>query len=159
VLTRAYNRAFFADELNRLERKGQQAVTVIIADLNGLKRANDSLGHAAGDALLRRAGEVFESLLEKPATVSRIGGDEFAVLLPGTDASGGEALLASLERLVEVNNQYYPDLELSLSTGVATSQRGERLEAVVKRADLNMLEQKRDYYAQPERDRRRSRMA
>jgi diguanylate cyclase (GGDEF)-like protein len=107
-----------------------------------------------GDTLLRRAGEVFESLVEKPGTVSRIGGDEFAVLLPGMDAAAGEAVLVSLAGLVEVNNQYYPDFELSLSTGIATSSKGERLEAVVKRADMHMLEQKRGYYAQPERDRR-----
>src|SRR5664279_3422105 len=54
VLTRTLNRSFFVDELNRLERKGPQPVTVIIADLNGLKTANDELGHAVGDTLLRR---------------------------------------------------------------------------------------------------------
>ncbi|WP_457488207.1 sensor domain-containing diguanylate cyclase [Tardiphaga sp. P5_C10] len=154
VLTRTTNRSFFVDELNRLERKGSQPVTVIVADLNGLKTANDELGHAAGDALLRRAGEVFGELVEKPATVSRIGGDEFAVVLPGTDAIGGEAVLASLAGLIEVNNQYYPDLVLSLSTGIATGRTGERLEAVVKRADMEMLQAKRSYYAQPDRDRR-----
>jgi diguanylate cyclase (GGDEF)-like protein len=154
VLTRTTNRSFFVDELNRLERKGSQPVTVIVADLNALKTANDDLGHAAGDGLLRRAGEVFGELVEKPATVSRIGGDEFAILLPGVDAAGGEAVLASLARLIEVNNQYYPDLTLSLSTGIATSRTGERLEAVVKRADMEMLQAKRSYYAQPDRDRR-----
>jgi diguanylate cyclase (GGDEF)-like protein len=156
VLTRAMNRAFYADELNRLERKGPYPVTIIIADLNGLKSANDELGHAAGDALLRRAGEVFDSLVEKPATVSRIGGDEFAVVLPGIDGTGGEAVLASLAGLIEVNNQYYPDHELSLSIGIATSQPGERLEPVVKRADMQMLQAKRTYYSQSDRDRRGS---
>jgi diguanylate cyclase (GGDEF)-like protein len=154
VLTRMMNRAFYVDELNRLERKGPYPVTIIIADLNGLKFANDELGHAAGDALLRRAGEVFESLVEKPATVARIGGDEFAVVLPGTDATGGEAVLASLAGLIEVNNQYYPDHELSLSIGIATSRAGERLEPVVKRADMQMLQAKRSYYTQTDRDRR-----
>lgn len=157
VLTRTFNRSYYADELNRLERKGAQPVTVIIADLNGLKTANDQLGHSAGDALLRRAGEVFASLVEKPASVARIGGDEFAVLLPGVDAAGAEVILASLEGLIEINNQYYPDIALNLSLGRATSRAGERLEHVVKRADIRMLEAKRLYYSQTERDRRGSR--
>ena len=154
VLTRTLNRSFYVDELNRLDRKGPKPVTIIIADLNGLKTANDELGHGAGDALLRRAGEVFGSLVEKPASVARIGGDEFAVLLPGTDAAGGESVLASLADLVELNNQYYPDIELSISTGIATSRPGDRLEQVVKRADLKMLHAKRLYYLQANRDRR-----
>ena len=154
VLTRTLNRTFYVDELNRLERKGPQPVTVIIADLNGLKTANDELGHGIGDTLLRRAGEVFGSLVEKPASVSRIGGDEFAVLLPGTNAAGGEAVLASLAELIELNNQFYPDIPLSISTGIATSRPGDRLEQVVKRADLKMLHAKRLYYLQANRDRR-----
>src|SRR6202051_4834768 len=124
VLTRTLNRSFYVDGLNRLERKGPQPVTIIIADLNGLKTANDELGHGVGDALLRRAGGGFGSVGEKAASVARIGGDEFAVLLPGTDAAGGEAVLASLAKLVELNNQYYPDTALSISTGIATTRRG-----------------------------------
>ncbi len=156
VLTKLYNRSFYVDELNRLERKGPHPVTIIMADLNGLKAANDELGHAAGDALLRRAGEVLNSLVDKPHTAARIGGDEFAVLLPGIDAVGGEAILTSLHDLIEINNQFYPDLELSLSVGTATGGPGERLEAVVKRADLLMLEAKREHYSETAFDRRRT---
>jgi diguanylate cyclase (GGDEF)-like protein len=126
-----------------------------MADLNGLKVANDELGHAAGDGLLRRAGEVFNSLVDKPHTAARIGGDEFAVLLPGTDPAGGEVVLESLGDLIDINNQFYPDMPLSLSVGIATSRPGERLEAVVKRADLLMLEAKREHYSESEHDRRR----
>jgi diguanylate cyclase (GGDEF)-like protein len=159
VLTRTLNRSFFVDELNRLERKGPKPVTVIVADVNGLKAANDDLGHGAGDALLRRAGEVFNSLIEKPASVSRIGGDEFAILLPGTDAAVGEAILASLVELIEVNNQFYPDLSLSISVGIATSRSNDRLEQVVKRADMKMLHAKRLYYLQANQDRRETGVA
>lgn len=156
VLTKLFNRSFYVDELNRLERKGPHPVTVLMADLNGLKIANDELGHAAGDALLRRAGEVFNSLVDKPNTAARIGGDEFAVLLPGTDAAGGEAMLESLHDLIDINNQFYQDQPLSLSIGIATSRPGERLEAVVKRADLLMLDAKRQHYADTLHDRRRT---
>ena len=156
VLTKLYNRSFYMDEVNRLERRGPWPVTIIMVDLNGLKVANDELGHAAGDALLRRAGEVFNSVVDKPCTVSRIGGDEFAVLMPGVDRAGGEAMVQALLGLVDINNQFYSDLELSLSTGLATSEPGERLEAVAKRADLDMLEAKRLHYAAPEHDRRQA---
>jgi diguanylate cyclase (GGDEF)-like protein len=159
VLTKLYNRSFYVDELNRLERKGPQPVTIIIADLNGLKTANDDLGHGAGDALLRRAGEVFNSIVDKPSHAARIGGDEFVVLMPGTDRAGGEAMVNVIRDLVEINNQFYPDLMLSLSMGLATSEPGERLEAVVKRADLEMLEAKRRFYEDPEHDRRRVTLA
>lgn len=147
VLTKLYNRSFYVDELNRLERKGPFPVTIIIIDLNGLKMANDQLGHAAGDALLRRAGEVLSKAVDKPRCAARIGGDEFALLLPGTDERDGKQVLESIENLLEVNNQFYTGLPLSFSMGMATSAPGERLELVVKRADLRMYEAKRAYYA------------
>lgn len=146
-LTKLYNRSFYVEELNRLERKGPLPVTVIVADLNGLKAANDQLGHAAGDALLRRAGEVIKELVDKPCTAARIGGDEFAILMPGVDQQDGEAMMENIRQLVDINNQFYTAVTLSLSMGVATSRPGERLEAVVKRADLLMFESKRAHYA------------
>jgi diguanylate cyclase (GGDEF)-like protein/PAS domain S-box-containing protein len=147
VLTKLYNRSFYVDELNRLERKGPFPVTVIMADLNGLKLANDQLGHAAGDALLRRAGEVLGKSVGRPCHAARIGGDEFAVLLPGTDEGGGDEMIANIGQLVEINNQFYSGPRLSLSMGAATTRGGERLEFVVKRADALMYEAKRAHYA------------
>jgi diguanylate cyclase (GGDEF)-like protein len=154
ALTKLCNRTFFADELNRLDRKGPWPVTIIMADLNGLKAANDELGHAAGDALLRRAGEVLNSVIDKPARAARIGGDEFALILPRVEPAEGEAMMKVILDLVAINNEFYTDLPLSLSMGIATSQPGERLEAVVKRADLAMLQAKREHYAQAESERR-----
>ncbi|MBS0245275.1 MAG: diguanylate cyclase [Proteobacteria bacterium] len=155
ALTKLCNRSFFADELNRLERKGPWPVTIIMADLNGLKAANDELGHAAGDQLLRRAGEVLNSIVEQPARASRIGGDEFAVILPGVEIAEGKAMMKVINDLIVINNEFYTDLPLSLSMGIATGEPGERLEQVVKRADLAMLEAKREHYAQAEYERRR----
>lgn len=153
VLTKLCNRSLYMDELNRLERKGPWPVTIIMADLNGLKAANDEFGHAAGDALLRRAGEVLNSMVDRPARAARIGGDEFAVILPGMTRSEGEAMMRAIRDLVVINNEFYTELPLSLSMGLATSEPGERLEAVVKRADLDMLEAKRDHYLRQDRDR------
>ncbi|WP_228259624.1 sensor domain-containing diguanylate cyclase [Siculibacillus lacustris] len=147
VLTKLYNRSFYVDEINRLERAGLSPTTVVIADLNGLKIANDRLGHAVGDQLLRRAGEILKAAAPEPAHAARIGGDEFAILLPGTDERGGQATIDDIQRLVEVNNQFYGGGTLSFALGMATSTPGERLEEVIKRADAMMYRAKRAYYA------------
>jgi len=98
---------------------------------------------------------VLGKLIEKPACAARIGGDEFAIVLPGTDERGGQQVMEEIHQLVEVNNQFYTGTPLSFSMGAATSQPGERLESVAKRADLVMLEAKRDYYASGEAERAR----
>jgi len=146
TLTKLFNRGYFVDELNRLERKGPFPISIVMIDLNGLKVANDQLGHAAGDALLRRAGEVLGEAAAGQCA-ARIGGDEFVLLLPATDARGAEQAMERLQRLVEVSNQFYPGLSLSLSMGAATGQPGERLEQVSRRADLAMYVAKRAHYA------------
>lgn len=156
VLTKLYNRAFYVDELNRIERKGIRPVTIVMADLNGLKAANDQWGHAVGDALLRRVGEVLGKAVDKPSCAARIGGDEFALLLPGVDAYGGEIVMEEIRRLAELNNQFYPGMALSLSMGAATSAFGERLDEVVRRADAAMYESKRDFYSDLAGDERRN---
>ena len=72
------------------------------------------------------------------------------MILPGMERAEGEALMKVIDELVVINNEFYPDLPLSLSMGLATGEPGERLEAVVKRADLAMLEAKRAFYARAE---------
>jgi diguanylate cyclase (GGDEF)-like protein len=146
VLTKLHNRAFYVDELNRLERRGPFPVTIVILDLNHLKTTNDQLGHAAGDEMLRRTGEILNSATEKIAHAARVGGDEFAVLMPGAEAKDGEAMMENIAKLLELNNQFYSGQPLSLAMGAATSTPGERLEATLRRADLAMYEHKKACY-------------
>ena len=133
--------------LHRLERQAPFPVTIIMVDLNGLKATNDSLGHAAGDALLRRAGEVLSKAVDKPRTAARIGGDEFAVLLPATDERQAATLMDTIQNLVELNNQFYSAAPINLSLGAATCMPGEPLENVAKRADAEMYKAKRAFYS------------
>jgi len=154
VLTQLRNRAFFEDELNRLERKGPWPITVLAIDLNRLKQTNDQSGHAAGDALLRRAGEVLGKVADKPMCAARIGGDEFILLMPGCDATAGLQMIERVQSLVELNNSFYPGTALSLAMGCATAAQGERLELMVSRADTAMFAAKRDFYAAIGHDRR-----
>jgi diguanylate cyclase (GGDEF)-like protein len=147
VLTKLYNRSFYVDEINRLERAGLAPTTIIVADLNGLKAANDRLGHAVGDEMLRRAGEILGKVVEAPAHAARIGGDEFAILMPAADERAGAALAENIQKMIDLNNQFYNGPPLSFAIGTATSRAGERLENVVKRADELMYKAKHAHYA------------
>ncbi len=80
--------------------------------------------------------------ISEPNTASRIGGDEFAIIMPFVDERACEATVERIKQLVDINNQYYSQLKLSLSIGWATSRDHESLESVVKRADMAMYENK-----------------
>lgn len=147
VLTKLKNRSFYVDEINRLERKRISPVSIIALDLNGLKQTNDRDGHATGDGLLRRMGEVLSKAIDRPAQASRIGGDEFVILLPGIDEAGAEIVLENIRRIIELNNQFYGEPDLSVSIGAATIRYPEQIEDGVRRADLKMYEYKRRHYA------------
>ena len=147
VLTGVFNRAFYTEAVTRLDRKGPFPVTVIVIDLNGLKSVNDAFGHAAGDALLRRAAEVLAQAVDRPSTVMRIGGDEFAVLMPATAALDVNTVVENINRLLELNNQFHSTFSpLSFAIGFATAAQGNGLEDVIRQADLQMYQAKRSHY-------------
>ncbi|WP_298012946.1 sensor domain-containing diguanylate cyclase [uncultured Castellaniella sp.] len=153
VLTQLKNRSFFVDELGRLARKRTPMVAFIALDLNNLKRVNDESGHAAGDDLLRRFGEVLNKAVDKPGQAARIGGDEFMVLLPGMDEAAAQVVLDNIRALVELNNQYYSGVPLSVSAGLAVSRHHADLELTMKAADQAMYADKIAYYQTHERRR------
>lgn len=155
-LTRLRNRAFYVEELNRVSRKGPWPMSVLAIDLNGLKRVNDSDGHAAGDAMLRRAGEVLASATAGHAyCVARIGGDEFVALMPGCDERAAQGLRERIETLVELNNQFYPGQRLSMAIGIATCPTAGQVESTLHEADQAMFAAKDNFYAENQLDRRR----
>lgn len=154
VLTRLRNRSYFADEVNRLSRKGPWPVGVLAIDVNGLKQVNDDEGHAAGDALLRRAGEVLAKAVDEPACACRIGGDEFVVLLPGGNGDAVDALRARIANVLDLNNQFYSGQTLSLAMGKAVCHEGDSLDQMLQAADRSMYEAKKAHYSQHHGERR-----
>lgn len=153
VLTQLKNRSFFVDELGRLARKRTPLVAIIALDLNNLKRTNDEAGHAAGDDLLRRFGEVLNKAIDRPGQAARVGGDEFMVLLPGMDEAAAQSVLDNIRSLVDLNNQYYSGTPLSVSAGLAVSRHHADLELTMKAADQAMYADKITYYQTHERRR------
>ena len=154
-LTRLRNRAFYVEELNRVSRKGPWPLSILAFDLNGLKLVNDSEGHAAGDSLLRRTGEVLTNASAGHSyCVARVGGDEFAVLMPGCDERMAASLKSRVESVMELNNQFYPGQHLSLAIGYATCLDARDVEASIHRADRAMFEAKEQFYKTSKFDRR-----
>ncbi len=143
TLTGVYNRAYFEQEINRLEEAGLTPAGVIICDVDGLKLINNALGHAAGDALLVAVADVICRSFGPEATIARIGGDEFVILLPRGKASEVEAAYKSIQESVARYNADNPQLALSISVGYAVSDGvGFKIADLIKEADNNMYREK-----------------
>jgi diguanylate cyclase (GGDEF)-like protein len=155
-LTKLHNRAYYTDELNRVSRKGPWPLSILAMDLNGLKTVNDMEGHAAGDSLLRRVGEVLSSAAsDTPYCIARIGGDEFVALLPGCDERIAQSFKERIESLLEINNQYYSGRKLSLAIGIATAPASTRVDSLSNEADKAMFAAKSRFYEDTQVERRR----
>lgn len=147
VLTKLYNRSFYTEELHRLERAIIRPVSAIFIDMNGLKEINDNHGHDAGDELLRRMGNILNRTIANTGfTASRIGGDEFVVLMQGANNTTVQSTLMTIQELLNIDNQYYSTHMISLSMGFASTDKKESIADMLKRADLAMYKQKKDYY-------------
>ncbi len=146
-LTRLRNRVFYVEELNRVSRKGPWPLSILAMDLNGLKKVNDSEGHAAGDAILRRTGEVLTNATAgHPYCVARVGGDEFVALMPGCDERVARGLKERIESMLELNNQFYSGQRLSIAIGIASCLAAGDVEDTIHRADQAMFAAKEQYY-------------
>ncbi|MCG2785553.1 MAG: sensor domain-containing diguanylate cyclase [Anaerolineae bacterium] len=146
VMTGLYNRTYFEETVLRLEKERRDPLSVLIADVDGLKKVNDSLGHQAGDSLIRRAAEVIKAALGEGIVAARIGGDEFTAFLPDADQEAAEEAIRQILSLVELNNKYYREPLLSISLGAATSQPGLSVETVIRMADDAMYGRKGEHY-------------
>jgi diguanylate cyclase (GGDEF)-like protein/PAS domain S-box-containing protein len=142
-VTGIYNRHFFEEELQRVQKGRNFPVSVLIADLNGLKIINDSLGHQKGDELLRACAEVLQASLRGSDIVARVGGDEFAILLQDADEKDCEAVIRRIDYNLELHNKKNPELPVSIATGSATAKKqGVSLEDVYGKADEAMYRDK-----------------
>jgi len=143
TLTGLFNRAYFEQELKRLSKGRTAPVGVVVLDVDNLKPANDTLGHQAGDALLRRAAEVLKEAFRAEDIIARVGGDEFAVLLVGANEETLKGVLARLGKAIARDNETRPEPRLSLSAGFAiATQAPFQHEALFQAADRAMYQDK-----------------
>ncbi|MBI5877061.1 MAG: PAS domain S-box protein [Chloroflexi bacterium] len=142
ALTGVYSRSFLEAELERLATSRDFPISILVADLDNMKTTNDRLGHAAGDELLRRAARVLQSAFRASDILARMGGDEFVLVLPETDAECAAQVMGRIRENVALANRAQAGVPLSLSLGTATAMHGDLQEAL-KLADARMYEDKR----------------
>ncbi len=141
-LTGLYNRSFFNEEMKRLQRGRQFPISIVMADVNDLKALNDEKGHAAGDKLLQRAAQVLTSVFRTEDIVARIGGDEFAILLPNTDEQTVEKAISRVMLFLDKDNKEN-EIPLEISMGTSTGDKKCALADVLKAADDRMYLEKK----------------
>ncbi len=121
-LTGLYNRAFFEEELRRLDQGRDYPITIIYVDVNNMKLVNDAFGHEKGDELLKRAAEVLQNSLRKSEVLARVGGDEFVALLPGTGEEIARTIVSRIRQRVEEHNRNNELIPLNFSMGRVTAE-------------------------------------
>jgi len=141
VLTELYNRRFFEEEMRRLDTSRNFPLTIIMADLNGLKLTNDAFGHYEGDQLLKQTADLLRKHLRSEDIAARWGGDEFSILMPKTTSDNAEKIV---QRINEAAQKINRDKGiLSIAFGWATkTETTENLEEVFKTAEEYMYKNK-----------------
>ena len=142
-LTGLPNRALFRDRLDQAlarSARSSDVLAVLLLDLDGFKQVNDSLGHDAGDELLRQVAARLDEITRPSDTLARIGGDEFALLMDGSKQAQATNLASRLiERLSEPMTIADHVLTIGTSVGIAIHDGGTgNAEELVRNADLAM---------------------
>lgn len=146
-LTGLANRRFLFQRMEQtlaIAKRSGSPVALLIADLDGFKELNDTLGHEAGDLLLKQIGPRMLDALSASDTLARLGGDEFAVLLPRTDA---DAAVQVVERMQAALEQDFSlrglTIQIEASVGIASfPEHAQDVETLLQRADVAMYQAK-----------------
>jgi diguanylate cyclase (GGDEF)-like protein len=146
-LTGLANRRLLYERLQaqmRIASADGSPLTLLIADLDGFKELNDTLGHQAGDLLLKQIGPRVLDVLRAGDTLARLGGDEFAVVLPGLDPDGAMSVVQRIQAAIDVPFTISGlKIHIEASIGVAGSpQHATDTEALIQRADVAMYQAK-----------------
>ncbi|MEG0641143.1 MAG: diguanylate cyclase [Clostridium sp.] len=140
-LTGLYNRRFYEQELKKVDTVRNLPITLIMADVNGLKLTNDAFGHLVGDELLKKFSEILKKEFNSDDIIARIGGDEFVILLPQTDSIQAEEIVKRIKSNIAAEKT--DKSILSVSLGWATKiDINEEFEKIYMKAEEYMYRRK-----------------
>jgi len=141
ALTGLYNRAFMDTELRRLDTERQLPISIIMGDVNGLKLVNDVFGHTEGDKLLVTIADILKSCCRDEDVISRWGGDEFSIILPGTDLSSADRICERIKQKCEhpIDTKIIPSIALGSASKTNPE---EDMTDVLREAEDRMYRQK-----------------
>ena len=142
ALTGLYNRLFFETESARLENSRFYPISVITAEVNALKNLNNAYGLNAGDQMLINVAKLFSSVFRQEDILTRYGGDDFVVLLPGADEAVVQTVMNRIEKHIADFNKEHSDIPMSLTMGVSTANKGESLKDHLKMAYEDLQQNK-----------------
>lgn len=140
-LTGLYNRRFYEEALRRLDEEGNLPISLIMADVNGLKLTNDAFGHLAGDELLQAVAAIIKSACRAGDVVARIGGDEFVLLLPRTEEQQAAEIVQRLKEAARLQKRGSTVVSISFGWGTKT-QAEEKINRIYVQAEDMMYRHK-----------------
>ncbi|MGM0409885.1 MAG: diguanylate cyclase [Bacillota bacterium] len=141
-LTDLYNRRYFEEELVRLNKSRNLPISIIVADMDGLKKINDKFGHKEGDRYIKMIAEIINSSVREADIVARIGGDEFAILLPEADIRIAKNIEKRISKKCKEKSQSLK-VPIRISTGSASKNSIDKnLDEIFKTADSKMYDMK-----------------
>ncbi|MDD2216069.1 MAG: PAS domain S-box protein [Eubacteriales bacterium] len=140
-LTGLFNRRYYEEELRKIDTVRNLPLSLVMADVNGLKLINDAFGHMAGDQLLKRVANIIRGECRADDIVARIGGDEFILLLPKTDTIEAEKIIESIN--LKISREKINNIIYSVSFGLGTK-RGiaEKITKIYMQAEEQMYRNK-----------------
>jgi diguanylate cyclase (GGDEF)-like protein len=145
ALTGLYNRATVIERLQSMLEEGTIGGrgAILLLDIDHFKTINDRLGHAAGDACLRKIGEIIRNTIRGGDVAGRIGGEEFLAIMPGAERETALAVGERLRLAIALSGMRYASGEpVTTSIGVATANAGEGADSLLARADRALYDAK-----------------
>jgi len=139
-LTNIYNRAFFEEELRRLDVKRRLPMSIVLVDINGLRIINDSFSKEIGDKVLIKLSKILKECLRSEDIVARLGGGTFGAILPSTSI---KATLKIVKRIKDTCKKSRSKIGFTISMGLSTkSKESQNINEIFKEADSNMNKHK-----------------